>query len=44
MKVLANKVHTQRMTVLLADKVHEQELQRKWLYISHSRPYLSSNK
>ena len=33
MKLLANKVHIQGMEVLLADKVHKQEPQRKWLYI-----------
>ena len=31
MKLLANKVHTQGMTILLADEVNEQEPQRKWL-------------
>ena len=31
MKLLASKVHIQGMEVLLADKVHKQELQRKWL-------------
>ena len=31
MKLLANKVHIQGMEVLLADKVHKQEPQCKWL-------------
>ena len=31
MKLLANKIHVQGMTVLLADKVHEQEPQCKRL-------------
>ena len=31
MKLLPNKVHIQGMTVLLADKVHEQEPLHKWL-------------
>ena len=32
MKLLAKKVHIQGMTVLLADKVHKQEPQCKWLH------------
>ena len=32
MKLLANKVHIKGMEVLLADKVHKQEPQRKWLH------------
>ena len=31
MKLFANKVHIQGMTVLMADKVHEQEPQHKWI-------------
>ena len=29
-ELLANRVHIQGMTVLLADEVHEQEPQHKW--------------
>ena len=32
MKLLANKVHIQGMIILLDDKVHKQERQRKWLH------------
>ena len=32
MKTLAKKVHIQEMTIFLADKVHKQETQRKWLH------------
>ena len=31
-KLLANRVHIQEMTVLLADKMHEQESQHKLLF------------
>ena len=34
MQLLANKVHKQGM-ILLADKVHEQEPQCKWLHFTH---------
>ena len=34
MKLLANKVHIQGMTVLLADKMHEQEPQSKWVHFT----------
>ena len=40
MKLLANKVHIQGMEVLLADKVHKQELQRVAIYVSHMQPSL----
>ena len=42
-KLLANKVHIQGMEVLLADIMHKQEPQCKWLYISHNHTYISSN-
>ena len=32
MKLLAKKVHIQGMIVLLADKMHKQEAQCKWLH------------
>ena len=32
MKLLADEVHVQGMTVLLVGKVHEQEPQLKWLH------------
>ena len=41
MKLLADYVHIQGMT-LLTDKVHKQEPQHKWLYISHNHTLHSS--
>ena len=36
MKLLANKVRMQGMTVLLADKVHKQEPQRVTIRFTHA--------
>ena len=36
MKLLANEVHIQGFEVLLVDKVHKQEPQRKWIVKFHA--------
>ena len=43
---LANKVHIQGIEVLLADKMHKQELQRVAIRFTHAfnYPYISSSK